>query len=158
MPGTVDKIIPPRTSQPEKVEIKVEGADPRHRDLRIENVLLDEYGEDVRLKKGADVEVTVSQKRQQAPVIPLAKRRAARSVRGIAAVKAPMADPLRYPVWQAPYVGAMLETNSATAKVKISTAEGAIDRRMVSSKAEPEERQAVLVALNALQFLNRRVG
>jgi hypothetical protein len=61
MPGTVDKIIPsPRPSQPEKAQITVEGADPRYRDLRIENTLTDENGDDVRLKKGAHVEVTVT--------------------------------------------------------------------------------------------------
>jgi hypothetical protein len=61
MPGTVDKIIPsPRRSQPEKAQIAVEGADRRHRDLRIENALTDEHGNDVKLKKGAHVEVTVT--------------------------------------------------------------------------------------------------
>jgi hypothetical protein len=61
MPGTVGKIISsPRPSQPEKAQITVEGADPRHRDLRIENALTDENGDDVRLKKGAHVEVTVA--------------------------------------------------------------------------------------------------
>ena len=61
MPGTVDKIIPPpRLGQPEKAQIAVDGADHRHRDLRIENTLTDENGDDVRLKKGAHVEVTVT--------------------------------------------------------------------------------------------------
>jgi hypothetical protein len=61
MSGTVDKIIPsPRPSQPEKAQIAVEGSPRRHRDLRIENVLTDENGDDVRLKKGAHVEVTVT--------------------------------------------------------------------------------------------------
>jgi hypothetical protein len=62
MPGTVDKIIPsPRPSQPEKAQITVGGADSRHRDrLRIENTLTDEHGDDVKLKKGAHVEVTVT--------------------------------------------------------------------------------------------------
>jgi hypothetical protein len=61
MPGTVDKIIPsPRPSQPEKAQIAVEGADHGYRDLRIENTLTDENGDDVRLKKGAHVEVTVT--------------------------------------------------------------------------------------------------
>ena len=46
--------------QPEKANIAVEGADHRHRDLRIENTLTDEHGDDVRLKKGAQVEVTVT--------------------------------------------------------------------------------------------------
>jgi hypothetical protein len=61
MPGTVDKIIPsPDPSQPEKAQIAVGGADHRYRDLRIENRLNDEHGNDVRLKKGAHVEVTVT--------------------------------------------------------------------------------------------------
>ncbi len=61
MPGTVDKIIPsPRPGQPEKAQIAVEGADPGYRDLRIENALADENGDDVRLKRGAHVEVTVT--------------------------------------------------------------------------------------------------
>ena len=61
MPGTVDKIIPPsRPSQPERAQIAVEGADQLHRDLRIENMLTDEHGDDVRLKKNDHVEVTVT--------------------------------------------------------------------------------------------------
>jgi hypothetical protein len=58
--GTVDKIIPssgPR--QPEKAQIVVDEADRGDRDLRIENTLTDEHGGDVKLKKGAHVEVTV---------------------------------------------------------------------------------------------------
>jgi hypothetical protein len=47
MPGIVEKIIrSPRPSQPEKVRIAVEGADHRYRDLRIENTLTDEHGDD----------------------------------------------------------------------------------------------------------------
>jgi hypothetical protein len=61
MPGTVDKIIASRgAGQPEKANIAVDGAHHRHRDLRIENTLTDEHGDDVRLKKGAQVEVTVT--------------------------------------------------------------------------------------------------
>jgi hypothetical protein len=61
MPGTVDKIIPPQgPNQLEKAQIAVDGADHGHRDLRIENALIDEHGDDVRLKKGAHVEVTVT--------------------------------------------------------------------------------------------------
>jgi hypothetical protein len=61
MPGTVDKIIPSaRPSRPEQAQIAVEGADHRYRDLRIENTLTDEHGDDVKLKKGAHVEVTVT--------------------------------------------------------------------------------------------------
>jgi hypothetical protein len=61
MPGTVAKIIPPpRSSQPEKAQIVVDGADRKHRNIRIENTLTDEHGDDVRLKKGAHVEVTIA--------------------------------------------------------------------------------------------------
>ena len=61
MPGTVDKIIPsPRPSQPEKAQIGVDGPDHRYRDLRIDNTLTDEHGDDVKLKKGAHVDVTVT--------------------------------------------------------------------------------------------------
>jgi uncharacterized protein YfaS (alpha-2-macroglobulin family) len=61
MPGTVDKIIPSLPpSQPEKAQIAVEGAPRGYRGLRIENALTDENGDDVRLKKGAHVEVTVT--------------------------------------------------------------------------------------------------
>jgi tRNA nucleotidyltransferase (CCA-adding enzyme) len=61
MPGTVNKIIPTqRPTQPEKAQIAVDGADHHHRDLHIENTLTDENGDDVKLKKGAHVEVTVT--------------------------------------------------------------------------------------------------
>jgi hypothetical protein len=62
MPGTVNKIIPSsRPSQSEKAQIAIDGAD-RSRNLRIENTLTDENGDDVRLKKGTRVEVTVAAK------------------------------------------------------------------------------------------------
>jgi hypothetical protein len=61
MPGTVNKIIKsPRLSQPEKAQISVAGADRGYRSLRIENILTDEHGDDVRLKRHAHVEVTVT--------------------------------------------------------------------------------------------------
>jgi hypothetical protein len=64
MRGTVDKIIPsPRPSQPEKAQIAVDGADVHYRDLRIENTLTDEHGDEVKLKKNAHVEVTVTANR-----------------------------------------------------------------------------------------------
>jgi len=63
MPGTVDKIIPSLgSSQPEKAQIAVDSADHRYRALRIENTLIDEHGDDVRLRKGANVDVTVTAK------------------------------------------------------------------------------------------------
>jgi hypothetical protein len=61
MAGTVDQIIPsPRPSQPEQVQIAVDGAAHRYRDLRIDNTFTDEHGDDVKLKKGAHVDVTVT--------------------------------------------------------------------------------------------------
>ena len=42
-----------------KVQIAVEGADNLYRELRIENTLIDENGEKVSLKQGAEVEVTI---------------------------------------------------------------------------------------------------
>jgi uncharacterized protein YfaS (alpha-2-macroglobulin family) len=62
MPGTVDKIIPPRLSEPEKAQISIQGPENKYRSLRIENTLHDEDGEDVRLKKGAHVDVTIASK------------------------------------------------------------------------------------------------
>ena len=63
MSGTVDKIISSRRPRkPEKAQIAVDGADYRHRDLRIENTLTDENGDDMKLKKGAHVEVTITAK------------------------------------------------------------------------------------------------
>jgi uncharacterized cupredoxin-like copper-binding protein len=60
MPGTVQKIIkPPHPDLPEKAEIAVEGADELYREIRIENTLTDEKGNEVKLKPGASVEVTV---------------------------------------------------------------------------------------------------
>jgi hypothetical protein len=62
MPGTVDKIIPPLPSRPEKAQIAIDRADHGYRDLRIQNSLTDENGDEVKLKKGAHVEVTVAAK------------------------------------------------------------------------------------------------
>src|SRR5579871_5974551 len=53
MPGTVNKIISPRnTNQPGHVQITVDGADPGYRDLRFENILIDEHGDDMTLEIG----------------------------------------------------------------------------------------------------------
>ena len=59
-PGKVQKIIKPlMAEQPEKAEIAVEGADHLYREIRIENRLEDEQGNEVKLKEGADVDVIV---------------------------------------------------------------------------------------------------
>jgi hypothetical protein len=60
LPGTVEKIIKPLTpTQPEKAQIAIEGADDLYREIRVENSLTKENGEQVRLKNGAEVEVTI---------------------------------------------------------------------------------------------------
>ncbi len=60
LPGTVEKIIKsPHTSEPEKAQISIEGADDLYKEIRIENSLKEQNGNEVRLKKGAEVQVTV---------------------------------------------------------------------------------------------------
>jgi hypothetical protein len=60
LPGRVEKIIESEgPNEPEKAEISIEGSDPLYQEIRIENSLADENGDEVRLKKGAEVELTV---------------------------------------------------------------------------------------------------
>ncbi len=60
LPGTVEKVIHSlHPSLPEKAQIAIEGADELYREIRIDNVLTDNEGEDVALKEGAEVEVTI---------------------------------------------------------------------------------------------------
>jgi hypothetical protein len=60
LPGTVEKIIPAIGDHiPEKAEIKIEGADDLYREVRIENEMVDAEGNTVKLKKGAEVDVTI---------------------------------------------------------------------------------------------------
>jgi len=60
LPGTVEQIIrSPLPSEPDKAEIAVEGADDLYKEIRIENTLTDEDGNEVSLKKGTRVEVTI---------------------------------------------------------------------------------------------------
>jgi hypothetical protein len=58
--GTVEKIVPSlHPLEPEKAQIHVEGADPLYREIRVENTLKDSSGREVKLKKGANVDVTI---------------------------------------------------------------------------------------------------
>jgi hypothetical protein len=58
--ATVEKIIKPLSpDDPEKVQIAIDDADDLYREIRIENRLTDENGNDVRLNPGAEVEVIV---------------------------------------------------------------------------------------------------
>jgi hypothetical protein len=59
LPGTVEKIIPPSVHEPEKAQISVEGAEDLYKEIRVENVLQDKSGNEVGLKEGAKVEVTI---------------------------------------------------------------------------------------------------
>jgi len=61
LPATVEKVIPAiRPTDPDKVQISVEGAEELYREIRVENVLQDEDGNAVALKEGAEVEVTIA--------------------------------------------------------------------------------------------------
>src|SRR5690348_5744875 len=59
-PGRVQRVIKPFYPQmPEKAEIAVEGADHLYREIRIDNALEDAQGRKVKLKEGAEVDVTI---------------------------------------------------------------------------------------------------
>src|SRR5579864_5384998 len=64
LPGTVEKIVPPVYSEPEKAQIHVEGADHLYKEIRVENTLKDTSGQEVKLKPGAHVEVTIEADRE----------------------------------------------------------------------------------------------
>jgi hypothetical protein len=60
LPGTVEKIIKPiLPGEAEKAQIDVEGAEELYREIRVDNTLTDEKGEEVAIKEGARVEVTI---------------------------------------------------------------------------------------------------
>ena len=60
LPATVEKIVLPADPRnPEMAEIHIDGADHLYREIRVENTLKNEAGEEVKLKKGAHVEVTI---------------------------------------------------------------------------------------------------
>ena len=59
-PGTVEKLVKPiDPREPEKAQINVHGAEPLYQEIRIENTLTDQGGNEVKLKEGAEVEVHV---------------------------------------------------------------------------------------------------
>ena len=60
LPGTVEKIIKPiLPGEAEKAQINIEGAEELYREIRVDNTLKDENGEEVAIKEGAQVEVTI---------------------------------------------------------------------------------------------------
>ncbi|MGC1902379.1 MAG: hypothetical protein WA715_01010 [Candidatus Acidiferrum sp.] len=59
-PGTVGKLVKPvDPREPEKAQINIHGAEPLYQEIRIENTLTDQDGNEVKLKEGAEVEVHV---------------------------------------------------------------------------------------------------
>jgi hypothetical protein len=58
LPGIVEKIIN-SPFEPEKIEISVERADHLFQEVRIENSFTDDRGNEVSLKLGAPVEITM---------------------------------------------------------------------------------------------------
>ena len=70
LPGVVEKILLPiAPSEPEKAQIAIEGADHLYKEIRVENTLKNAAGEEVRLKPGAEVEITI-----EAPVEAVEKK------------------------------------------------------------------------------------
>ena len=60
MRGSVQKVIKPLVpGEPEKAQIGVEEADDLYREIRVENVVTNEKGEQARLKPGARVDVVI---------------------------------------------------------------------------------------------------
>ena len=60
LPGTVEKIIKPiDPSEPEKAQITIEGGEDLYREIRVSNTLKNEEGEEVTIKEGASVDVTI---------------------------------------------------------------------------------------------------
>lgn len=58
--ATVKKIIKSYSpDEPEKAEVVIHEADPLYREIRIENVVKDEKGQEARLRQGAQVDVVV---------------------------------------------------------------------------------------------------
>ena len=56
--GTVEKIIKPGFSgEPEKAQIDIHDADELYREIRVDNVVTDEKGEESHLKPGAEVDI-----------------------------------------------------------------------------------------------------
>lgn len=72
LPGKVEKVIQPhpQSGQPEKAQISVEGADHLYREIRVPNRLVDEDGQKVKLKPGAEVDVKIEADPSLAGVVP----------------------------------------------------------------------------------------
>jgi hypothetical protein len=60
LPATVEKVLPARDAEREKIQISVDGCDELFSELRVENTLKNESGDSVTLKRGAHIEVTIN--------------------------------------------------------------------------------------------------
>ncbi len=58
LPGRVEKVIR-HSGEPEKAQISVEGADHLYKEIRVPNRLVDDNGQKVKLKPGAEVDITI---------------------------------------------------------------------------------------------------
>lgn len=58
LPGRVEKVIR-HSGEPEKAQISVEGADHLYKEIRVPNRLIDDNGQKVKLKPGAEVDITI---------------------------------------------------------------------------------------------------
>jgi hypothetical protein len=60
LPGSVEKIIEPiDPREPEKAQINIEGGEGLYREILVNNTLKDEKGEEVAIKEGVPVDVTI---------------------------------------------------------------------------------------------------
>lgn len=59
LPGKVERVIEEAANEPEKAEISIDGADPLYREIRIQNALKDESGQEINLKENDNVDITV---------------------------------------------------------------------------------------------------
>ena len=61
LPGRVEKVIRPhpQSGEPEKAQISVEGAEHLYKEIRVPNQLIDDKGEKVKLRPGAEVDITI---------------------------------------------------------------------------------------------------
>jgi hypothetical protein len=58
--GMVEKVVKsPLSSEPDRAQIAIEGRDHQYESIQIENTLTDKSGNEVQLKPGAEVEVTI---------------------------------------------------------------------------------------------------
>ena len=72
LPGRVEKVIRPHphSGEPEKAQISVEGADHLYKEIRVPNLLVDDHGQKVKLKPGAEVDVTIEAEPTKTVVAP----------------------------------------------------------------------------------------